>query len=376
MQSAEPFVQAVDAHRLESTVRHLAAYPTRNTLSPLCADACAWLASQFAALPGVQVELMPYTLPQGRRVPQPATAVQVVATLPGLTERRVLMGGHVDSLNLAVPPDSPSAPGANDDASGVAATLECARVMAEAAAQQGPWNQTLVFAAFTGEEQGLLGATALAARAQREDWTLEAVLNNDTIGSSSNLSGQSDPRQVRVFSEESPRHHSRELARLVEWAARHGVPSFGVKLVLRRDRFGRGGDHTPFANAGFNAVRLIEVHEEYARQHTPDDLPDHMDFGYLANVARVNIATLAPLAEAAPAPTGVRLVRDQSHDTTLAWNSIPGVSYTVWSRDTASAVWQSTHPVGPADRATLEGMNKDDHFFAVSAEGGLPVPAF
>lgn len=354
---------------LKATVTHLStAYTTRNTLSEGHKEAAAWLADQYRKIPGVEVEIMKYTLPQGRRVPEPMEAHQVIATIKGESDRIILIGAHLDSLNLSVDPKTGRAPGANDDLSGVAASLEACKAMAGK-----NWKNTIKFVAFTGEEQGLLGATALAKRATDEGWKLEAVLNNDTVGSSSNLNGQSDPNHIRVFSEEGENHESRELARWIEWKIRTTMDDFRIKLVLRRDRFGRGGDHTPFVQAGFNGVRFIEVHEEYTRQHTPDDLVEHMDFDYLAKVTEANTICLSSLANADPAPEGVRIVRDQSHDTTLRWNAVDGVKYVVYSRDTASTTWQTVNPVGAVNTYKIEKVNKDDHFFAVGAEGGIPV---
>lgn len=388
MAIAEPDLQsltdAVDASRMRATVERLAAFTTRNTLSPGLTEAAEWVAGEFRNIPGVEVELMKYTLPKGRRVPEDKQVVQVVATLRGATDRRILIGGHLDSLNLQVDPVTGRAPGANDDASGVAVTLEVARVLATR-----KWENTFVFVAFSGEEQGLNGSRALAARAKGEGWKLEAVLNNDTVGSSRNKAGREDRERVRVFSEEfnptpasetRPPHNSRELARFIEFNLRDRVkaPSgkpFGVKLVFRRDRFGRGGDHTPFVEVGFDAVRFIEVFEEYTRQHTPDDLPEFMDWEYLAAVARTNLVSMAALGSAAPAPSDVTIVRDQSHDTTLRWKPAEGAKSVVYWRETTSPVWQGAFAVGAVSEYVVHGIDKDDHQFAVGSEGGVPVPA-
>lgn len=371
----EELLAQVSKENLRSTVEKLASFHTRNTMSPTLNDAASWLADQYRSIPGVTADLMRYTAPKSRRVPEDKEVVQVVATLKGKSDRVILIGGHLDSLNLEVDPVTGRAPGANDDASGVAVALECARVLAKH-----KWNQTIVFVGFTGEEQGLLGSRALARRARAEGWKLEAVLSNDTVGSSSNKAGEKNTKQIRVFSEESlanaeKPHNSRELARMIEWTVRKNVRGFGIKLVLRKDRFGRGGDHSPFNDEGFDAVRFIEVHEEYSRQHTPDDLPEHMDWNYLKNSCRANLACLATLGNAMPAPKEVRLVRDQSLDTTLAWKAEPGVDYELFWRDTAVASWQSSKPVGKVEKFTVKGVNKDDHYFAVGALGGIPVPA-
>ncbi len=356
--------------RLRATVEKLASYQTRNTNHPMLLEAAEWLAGEYRKIPGLQVELMRYTLPAGRRVPEEKDVLQVVARLPGKDDRIILVGGHIDSLSLRDRSPDTRAPGANDDASGTALALELARVLS-----QRKGRHTLVFVAFRGEEHGLLGAKALAQRAKEEGWKIDAMLNNDTIGSSSNLNGQSDTARVRLFSELSEDHDSRELARFIEWATRDKVPGFNVKLVFRRDRFGRGGDHTPFATAGFAAVRFVERHEEYTRQHTPEDLPQYVDFNHLANVTRLNLVAMAGLADAGPPPANVRIGRRQSHDTTLTWESKPGVKYVVYWRETTSPVWQWSREVGETDTVTLEKVSKDDHEYAVGAVGGLPVAA-
>lgn len=370
----------VEAGRLRTTVEKLASFNTRNTLSPALNDSAAWLRDQYAAIAGVKSELFTYTIPAGRRVPEDKKVVQVVAWIDGegqkaatfenISGRVILIGGHMDSLNLQVPAETGRAPGANDDASGTATSLEIARVMAGKR-----WKQTVVFVGFTGEEQGLHGSRALAKFAKARGWQLDAVLSNDTVGSSSNKAGQKDDKHVRVFSDIAETHNSRELARFIELAVRRNMKNFGVKLVFRADRFGRGGDHTPFAQEGFSAVRFIEVHEEYTRQHTPDDLPEYMDWAYLANVTRANLAAMAELANAGRPPTDVRVVRDQSHDTTITWKGEPGAEYVVYWRDTTSPTWQGWKEAGTSVRITIEKVNKDDHIFAVGAKAGIPIEA-
>jgi hypothetical protein len=366
--------QQVSPDRLRAVVEKLSSYNTRNTLSETLKEAAAWLAGEYRKIEGVEAELMEYTLPRGRRVPEDRKVLQVVATTKGTSDRWVGVGGHLDSLNLSVDAATGFAPGANDDASGVALALEMARAIA-------PLKLALngVYVGFTGEEQGLHGARALAKRFKAEARALDAFLNNDTVGSSSNKAGQKDDGRVRVFSDESTEENlntgSRELARFIEWITRDRVERFGIKLVFRKDRFGRGGDHTPFHEEGFSAVRFIEVHEEYSRQHTPDDLIEHMDFNYLANVARMNLLAMASLMQAGPAPTDVRIVRDQGHDTTVTWKATPGTCYTVYWRETTSPTWQDCSHVEETDKATIKLVNKDDHIFAVGAVGGIPVEA-
>lgn len=367
----------VDPKRIRETVEHLAAFNTRNTNTPELIEAANWMADQYRKIPGLHVELMKYQVEKGRRVPEDKQVVQVVAVLPGTDDRRIIMGGHMDSINMQPDADvyKSRAPGANDDLSGAAATLEVARILS-----QRKWPHTLVFVAFTGEEQGLLGSRALAKRAAEEGWKIDAVLSNDMIGSSGNKLGEKDTKRVRVFSEESERtaekpHNSRELARFIEWTTRGKVKNFGVKLVFRKDRFGRGGDHSPFNDLGFNGVRFTEVFEEYSRQHTPDDLPEFMDWSYLANSARINLATMVSLAVAGDPPKNVRIKMDQSQDTTLSWSGTKGTPYIVYWRETTSPTWEGSREVGESETVVIPRVNKDDHIFAVGAAGGVPVLA-
>ena len=377
----------VDESRMRSLIEHLAAFNTRNTNTPELEQAAHWVADEFKKIPGLQVEIFTYDIHQGQRVPVDKTVVEVVATLPGKTDHRVIIGGHLDSINMTRGADlyTARAPGANDDLSGVALTMEAAHLMSQKA-----WNDTLVFVAFSGEEQGLLGSAALALHAKREGWKIDGVLSNDMVSNSSDHLGEHDDRNVRVFSEESAVHESRELARYIEWLQntrkedvffdaglsrrRVSKPGHAVKLVFRKDRFGRGGDHSSFNNEGFTAVRFVEVYEEYTRQHTPLDLPDHIDYRYLANNARVNILAASALADAPRPPARVRVVRDQSQTTTLTWEGTADSAYVVYWRETTSPVWEVAK-VFRGNKAVIERVNKDDHQFAVGSPGGIPVPA-
>jgi len=364
----DDLIRQVDGKRMKATVERLCEWPNRNTNNSTCDEAAEYMASEFRKIPGVRVELMRYPLPRGGRVPVAREAVQVVATLPGETDRRILVGGHLDTINMSQGAGiDAKAPGANDDASGVALSLEMARVLS-----QRKWRNTFVFVAFTGEEQGLIGSTALAKRAKSENWRLEAVLNNDMVGNVANSAG-SDRRNIRVFSEESDTHNGRELARWIEFTQRSARDGFGVKMVFRADRFGRGGDHTPFNREGFTGVRFVEVHEEYSRQHTADDVPKFVDPGLMASAARVNLRMMASLGMAGEAPTNVRIDRRQSLDTTLTWRGDEAAEYDVYWRATTSATWQGLYRT-KGNRYVVK-KHKDDHEFAVAAAGGIPVAA-
>lgn len=379
-------LNAVDPKRMRADVEKLASFLTRNTNSETLHEATAWLASRYNEVTGCEAEVMRYHLEPSRRVPEAIDPSQVIGRRKGSSDRWVMVGGHMDSLNLQVDAKTGRAPGANDDGSGTMVALECMRVLASLKSPVG-----LMSVGWSGEEQGLLGSRALAERCVKEGTRLEAVLSNDTVGSSSNKNSQKDAKHVRVFSDEpwsrlpkpaegfdvgpEVNAQSRELARFMEWITRGRIHEFGVKLVFRRDRFGRGGDHTPFHDHGFPAVRLVEVHEEYTRQHTPDDLPEHMDWAYLANVARLNALTLASLMQADPGPKNVKIVRDQSHDTKITWAGEPDVCYTVFWRETTSPVWQDTLNVEANIDATIKKVNKDDYIFGVGSVGGCPMPA-
>ena len=361
----------VDPRRLHATVLKLSSMHDRNTNNLGLEEAAGWVLQEFRKINGLQSDVFRYHIEKGPRVPIAKDVAEVVAILPGETDRRVIIGGHLDSINMAETDWQGRAPGANDDASGVSLTLELARLMSTKR-----WKQTLVFVAFSGEEQGLLGSSALAKRAREEHWKIDAVLNNDIVGGSSDLHGHHDNR-VRVFSEESPEHNSRELARYTAYLAdpsgsrRDGG---GVELVLRPDRFGRGGDHTPFNQQGFTAIRFVDSVEEYARQHTPKDEIEAMDFGHLANVARLNLRLAESLALADLTPTQVRVSRKQSKDSTITWQASPDTRYVLYSRLTTSPVWTSAQEVPPTGKVTVP-VDKDDHVFAIGALGGIPVEA-
>ncbi|MBS1720042.1 MAG: M28 family metallopeptidase [Armatimonadetes bacterium] len=364
-------VSQVDPRRMRATVEKLASWPNRNTNNSTLTEAAEWIAAEYRKIPGIEVEIMRYTVKKSARIAADKEVVQAIATLKGATDRRLIVGGHFDTINMVERSTESTytnpSPGANDDASGTSLALELARLMASH-----KWNHTIHFVAFSGEEQGLLGSGALAARAKKEGWTIDGVFSNDMVGNSGNTVGK-NTKQVRVFSDDTDHPLSRELARFVAWHARG--EKFTPKLVLRKDRFGRGGDHTPFHNVGFPAIRFVEVYEEYTRQHTADDRPEFMDWGYLGNVAKLNLRALATLAQAGPPPTDVRIDRRQSHETRITWKSKPGVNYVVFWRDTRSAEWTHSRPVGAVSEATITEANKDDYIFGVAPENGVPVEA-
>jgi len=337
------------------------------------------------------------------RIPKPTEITNVYAVLRGTdsqqAKRIVLVTGHYDSRNSDNFNITDAAPGANDDASGTAVSLECARVLSKM-----KFPATIVFLTVAGEEQGLNGSKHFAQMAKHGGWNIEAVLNNDIVGG--DRSPQQDASVVRVFSEGLPAAASeadtrriralggesdsisRELARFVAEVGR--TYDAGVKplLIFRLDRFLRGADHYSFNQQGFAAVRLTELREDYNHQHQNvrtegsveyGDLPKFVDFDYVARVAELNAAALAALASAPAPPSKVRmLTKDLQNDTTLIWEASPGAAgYEVLWRATSAPDWEHVQTFESGTRATLK-VSKDNVIFAVravdsAAHGSLPV---
>ncbi len=400
-------VMAPSEVELQATITHLVGFGTRHTLSDTTSTtrgigaARRWVKSRFAAISkncGGCIEVVtPAQVFTGKRAPQSVEVMDVVAIKRGKRDpqRVIMMTGHLDSRVTDVMNITSDAPGANDDASGVAALIEAARVLST---QDN--DATLVFAALSGEEQGLYGGKVLADYAVAQGWQVEAQLNNDIVGNSRGQNGVIDNTTVRVFSEGTKsnetlqqadyrRYHggevdspSRNLARTIERLADDYLPDFKVRMVYRTDRFGRGGDQVPFLQAGFPAVRVTEAHEDYTRQHQDlrtghtdqdrgvryGDTLDGIDFRYLARVTALNAITMAALSRAPAPPTGVTIEGALATDTTVHWNKVPGAAgYRVHWRDTTAAQWQHARAVGNVEQTVLKDVVIDDWFFGVSA---------
>ena len=400
-------VAEMSARRIEADIRKLVSFGTRNTLSEQndpnrgIGAARDWLYAEFqkaAAESGgrMTVEKQSYEQPRAARIPQPTIVTNVVATLKGTqpesTSRVYVVSGHYDSMCSSPTDAKCDAPGANDDASGTAAVLEMARVMAKY-----KFESTIVFMAVAGEEQSLLGATYFAEQAKKNSMDIEAMFTNDIVGNTLGGNGVRDRRTVRVFAEGVPSNEtqqeattrrsvggendsqSRQLARFIKEVTDRYVPNMNVTMIYRRDRYGRGGDHIPFLERGYAAVRFTEPNEDYRHQHQNvrvengiqyGDLPQFVDFGYVANVARVNAASLAMLASAPARPKDVTMTTGLSNDTELNWanNKEPDVAgYEVVWRDTTAATWTNSRTIGNVMTYTLKGMSKDNYFFGVRA---------
>lgn len=407
-------LREVSADRIEQTIVKLVSFYTRQTLSsdmPVStgkgANAAAdWIKSEFERYSKecggcLEVKTDEFVQEPGPRIPQPTRITNVYAILrgsdPANAGRIVLVTGHYDSRDSETNDATGQSPGANDDASGTAVSLECARVLSKY-----KFPATIVFLTVAGEEQGLYGSAHFAKMVKAEGWDLEAVLNNDIVGGDRTPGdNMQDPHVVRVFSEGIPVNAdekqlkliratggendsaSRQLARYIAATSHEYLTpaSFHPLLVFRPDRFLRGGDQTSFNQQGYPAVRFTEFRENYNHQHQNvrtengieyGDLPKFVDYDYTANVARLNAAVLASLASAPAPPANVRiLTKGLQNDSTLVWDASPGglaTSYEVLWRDTNASEWEHAKDVGNVTKATLP-ISKDNVIFAVCAVG-------
>jgi hypothetical protein len=392
----------ISAERLHATIAKLVSFGTRSTISDPTSDtrgigaARRWVKGQFETISrdcgGCLQIVTPSATFSGKRYDKPTEVMDVVAIQRGTSDpdRVVVITGHLDSRNSDTLNVTKDAPGANDDASGVAALMEAARVLSKY-----KFAATIVYSADSGEEQGLDGGKAIADYAKAQGWRVEADLNNDIIGNTHGMNGVHNDREIRVFSEgtkavetdaEAARRRynggeldspSRNLARYMDDLTARYVPGLRVKMVYRTDRYGRGGDQTRFLELGYPAVRVTEAAENYHRQHQDvrvengiayGDVISGVDFPYLAKVTRMNAVTLASLAAAPAPPTDVNVSGGVSDDTKVTWVKARGaVNYRVWWRDTLSPRWTHARNAGDVDSILLKNIIIDDWFFGVSS---------
>ena len=397
-------LKEISAKNIETTIRKLVSFGTRNTLSEQdnpqrgIGAARDYLFGEFQRISRdcggcLEVEKQTFLQPKANRVPEPTNLTNVFAVLRGTQnpERVYVVSGHYDSMCTSPIDAKCDAPGANDDASGTAAVVELARVMSKR-----KFDATIVFMAVPGEEQGLLGATYYAQQALEKKMDIEAMFTNDIIGGVTTFKTAANRQTVRVFSEGVPSNEteqqantrrgtggendsaSRQLARFVKESADLYSPKFKVMMIYRRDRYLRGGDHIPFLERGFTAVRITETNENYDHQHQNvrtengrffGDTPEYVDFEYVANVARVNAASLARLASAPARPKNAGMVTARlGNDTELKWDAVTAADlagYEIVWRDTTSPVWTDSLAVGNVTNFVMKGMTKDNFFFGV-----------
>ncbi len=402
----QKMIREVSPRRIETDIRQLVSFGTRNTLSeqdnPTRGIGAArdWIYAEFQKMNDacggcLTVEKQAFVQPKANRIPEPTTLTNVVATLKGSSDpdRIYVVSGHYDSMCTSPTDAKCDAPGANDDASGTAAVMELARVMSKR-----KFDATIIFMAVPGEEQGLLGAAYFAEQAKQKAMNIEGMFTNDIVGGVTTQKASLNRNRVRVFSEgvpsdETPQQAntrrsvggendsaSRQLARYIKEQSDRYLTTFKVWMIYRRDRYGRGGDHIPFLERGFSAVRITEVDEDYTHQHQNvrtdkgifyGDTPEFVDFGYAANVTRVNLISLASLANAPARPKNVGIVTGRlTNDTDLKWDANTDgdlAGYEVVWRDTTAAEWTHGKFVGNVTAYTAAKMSKDNYFFGVRA---------
>jgi hypothetical protein len=422
----QKLISSISEERLRQLLTKLSSFQTRNTLSDPnlpngLGEARQWILDEMKrSSPRLQVSFDTHMIPAGGRITHDVELRNIVAILPGKSPRRIYVSGHYDSLNLGqrgqqglntegrggargnagaagaaaqgagrgrgAPGQNPEqgmgraggpradpnivAPGANDDGSGTVLSMELARVFAESGIE---FDATLVFMTVAGEEQGLIGSSAHARRMKEEKIPVQALFNNDIVGNSHGGNGMIDGASIRIYSEGPEDSPSRALANFARRVAAWYVPSHEVRLMARRDRFGRGGDHSGFNSEGFAAIGFRESRENYAKQHSANDTLDGVSFPYLAQNARVNAAGMAVLA-LAPPPPEVRpnmLSRQPSgYDARLRWTASPGAAgYRIFWRDAWAPDWEHELSVGNVTEFVLPNKNIDDYVFGVAAVG-------
>ena len=400
-------IDAVSADRLESDIHKLAGFGTRHTMSDTVSStrgigaARRWIKSEFGKISKAcggclevyeqrtLVEADPET-----RIYEDTYVVNIYAIQRGTEtpNRYAIMSGDIDSRASDVRNYTIDAPGANDNATGMAGAIEAARVLSKY-----KFRSSIVYAGLSGEEQGLYGGKHLAERAKEEEWEIIGILNNDMIGNIEGVDGVIDNRSFRIFSEpynslSSERSlmlkrfyggendgDSRQLARYVYEATKAYMPEMNPILIYRLDRFGRGGHHRPFNEAGFAGVRIMEAHENYNRQHQDirtengikyGDVIEGVNFDYSRKMTAVNSITLAAMASGPASPTDVKVGGIVQPSAKLSWTKVDGAKgYKIYWRDTTSPTWQFSRYVGDVNSHTLEGIVIDNYLFGVAAVG-------
>ena len=401
----QKLVASISEERLATLVQKLAGFGTRNTLSDTdsatrgIGAARQWIFDELTrSSPKLQVSFDTHKLARQGRITRNIDIRNIVALLPGKSARRIYITAHYDTVNIGeegqisantrAPSNTPrpdpqlrrdqdynaDAPGANDNGSGTALTMELARVFAESGIE---FDATLAFVLWAAEEQGLIGARAHAMQLFNDKVAVEANFNSDIVGNSRGGDGTTDAESVRVYSEGPEDSMSRSLARFIGRIAALYVPTHHVRLMARQDRFSRGSDHTAFTQYGFPAIAFRESKEDFSRQHAATDTVDGVDPRYLARNTRVNAAAVAALALAPPAPVvtnprGQMMIGRQpsGYDANLRWNAAPGATaYRLYWREAWTADWQHAQLVGDVTEYVLPKLSIDNFVFGVAAVG-------
>ena len=402
-------IESVSANRLQKDITTLANFGTRNTFSDTISNtrgigaARRWIKSEFETISKeckncLQVFYQKdfVTTNVGERVPKDSWIVNVVAIQKGTKypNRYIIMTGDIDSRNSDTMDYEGDAPGANDNATGMAGTIEAARVLSKYS-----FENSIIYLGLSGEEQGLFGGKGFAEFAKKNNWEIIGVLNNDMIGNIEGVDGVIDNRSFRIFSEPTPPTEtekernsrrfyggevdgiSRQLARYTHKQIQTYMPEMNPMMIYRLDRFGRGGHHRPFNDLGYAGIRIMEAHENYNRQHQNlrtengiayGDVLEGVNFDYVAKLTAVNAVVLANLAWAPPAPTKVLIGGIVEPNTKLRWeksNDETIVGYKIYWRNTTSPQWEFSRYVGNVDNFELKGIVIDNFYFGVAAVG-------
>ena len=400
-------INAVSADRIEADITTLANFGTRHTLSDTLSQtrgigaARRWIKSEFektsmACDNCLEVFYQKDLVKKGtgQRIVHDVMVVNVVAIQRGTTypNRFIIMSGDIDSRVSDPNNFTSDSPGANDNASGMAGTMEAARVLSKY-----KFENSIIYVGLSGEEQGLYGGKGLAAYAKDKDWEIIGILNNDMIGNITGVDGVVNNREFRIFSEPVPPTEtekqrnarrfyggevdgiSRQLARYVHKTTKTYMPEMDPMMVYRLDRFGRGGHHRPFNDAGYAGIRIMEAHENYTQQHQDirtengiayGDVLKHVNFKYAAKLTAVNAINLASIAWAPPAPKEVKIGGIVEPSARLRWSEVDGaIGYKIYWRDTTAPNWEHGRNVGNVTQFTLEGIVIDNFLFGVSSVG-------
>ncbi len=407
-------IDEVSADRIKSDVTTLVGFGTRHTLSDTTSNtrgigaARRWIKSEFEKISNacdncLDVFYQKGFVPKGdnQRIVKDVMVVNVVAVQKGTKypNRYIIMSGDIDSRVSDPTNFTDDSPGANDNASGMAGTIEAARVLSKY-----KFENSVIYVGLSGEEQGLYGGKFVAEYAKEQGWDIIGILNNDMIGNIRGVDGVVSNRDFRIFSEPVPPTEtdrqraarrfyggevdgiSRQLARYVHKTTKTYMPEMNPMMIYRLDRFGRGGHHRPFNDQGFAGIRIMEAHENYTQQHQDirvedgiayGDVLEHVNFEYAAKLTAVNAINLASIAWAPPAPAEVQIGGIVESSAILKWSRSEGAAgYKVYWRDTTSPTWDNYRHVGDVNEVTLEGIVIDNFFFGVAAvsEAGFESP--